>query len=281
MLKDSKKPAKRVAARAKTAATASDDNQYASRAVAKAFALMRILGSSGEHHSLTQLAEEVDLTKSSTFRLLQTLLALGEIRQDEDGRYLLARQDRSNRYAQIAAALLPIVREPMHELQMRFKETVSLAVLFQNHIEVIGVIESPHIVRMANTVGRILPPHASSLGKAVAAFQTEEVAHHLFQSYGLPRFTKNTITDEFLLAREMQQVRERGYSTEDEESVMDGCCFGVPIFFDSDFAVAAMSISMPKSRSLAEDEKKHLTTVMRQSAAALSKQLRQSLRSGL
>lgn len=262
------------------ATAASEESQYASRAVAKAFALMRILGSSGEHHSLSRLAEEVDLTKSSTFRLLQTLQALGEIRQDEDGRYLLAKQDRSSRYTQIISALQPIAREPMHELQMRFKETLSLAVLFQNHIEVVSVIESPHIVRMANTVGRILPPHASSLGKAIAAFQPEAVAQHLFQSYGLPRLTKNTITEEFLLTREMQQIRERGYSTEDEESVLDGCCFGVPIFFDPGFAVAAMSISMPKSRALPEEEKKQLTAAMRQSAAALSKQLRQALRGG-
>jgi IclR family acetate operon transcriptional repressor len=276
MLKESKKKPKRMAVKA-APSSSSDDGQYASRAVAKAFALLRILGESDERHSLSRLAEDVDLTKSSTFRLLQTLQTLGEIRQDEDGRYTLARENRSSRYAQIASVLIPIAREPMHELLMRFKETVNLAMLFPNHIEVISVMESPQIVRMANTVGRILSPHASSLGKAIAAHQPETIAQHLFISYGLPRFTPNTMTDEVLLAREFQQIRERGYSTEDEESVMDGCCFGVPIFLDSSAAVAAMSISMPKSRALPEEERKHLTTAVRQSAAGISRQLKQAM----
>ena len=51
---------------------------------------------------------------------------------------------------------------------------------FENRIEVVATVESPHLIRMGNTVGRILPPHASSLGKAVTAFQREEVRDRLF-----------------------------------------------------------------------------------------------------
>lgn len=54
-----------------------------------------------------------------------------------------------------------------------------LAVLFDNHIEVVAVIESPDLIKMSQTVGRIIPPHASSLGKALTAFQPEAVQERL------------------------------------------------------------------------------------------------------
>ena len=80
---------------------------------------------------------------------------------------------------------------------------------------------------MGNTVGRIVPPHASSLGKAVAAFQSEDVRDRLVRSYGIHRFTEHTVTDEVELKLEFERVRSRGYSTDEEESVLEGCCFGV------------------------------------------------------
>ena len=118
----------------------------------------------------------------------------------------------------------------MRELSREFGETVTLAMRFENRIEVVATIESPQLIRMGNTVGRILPPHASSLGKAITSHQTEDVRERLIRSYGVTPFTTHTITDEVALKLELERVRERGYSIDEEESVLEGRCFGVPIF---------------------------------------------------
>jgi len=248
-----------------------EEKRFPSRAVAKAFGLLRVLGREGEALGLARLSAEIKLNKSSTIRLLQTLQELHQVTQDSEGRYSLV-EDRSSRYVQVASAIIPIARPFMQSLQMRFKETVSLAVLFNNHIEVMAVIESPHIVRMANTVGRILPPHASSLGKAITAFQPDAVAQQLFKSYGLPRLTAATLTDEIAIVQEMQATRQRGYSLEVEETVADGCCFGSPVM-GSSVAVAAMSISMPKSRAVQGKEREQLLKALNEATAAISAQL--------
>jgi len=251
----------------------SKESQYASRAVIKAFALLKILGGADQPQTLHQLALAVKLTKSSTFRLLRTLESLQHVTQGEDGRYATVVAERSNRYLQVANVINSIAHPAMQALQMQFRETVSLAVLFNNHIEVVDVIDSPHIVRMANTVGRILPPHASSLGKAVTAFQTAAVSQQLLRSYGLPQLTPATLTDDFALAKELEQIRSQGFSCELEESVRDGCCFGSPIFLDTSFAVAAMSISMPKTRVVQGEERDALTSALCDATGRVSKSL--------
>jgi IclR family acetate operon transcriptional repressor len=122
-----------------------------------------------------------------------------------------------------------------------------MAVLFDNHIEVVSVLESSHMIRMGNTVGRIIPPHASSLGKSITASQSEERRDTLLRSYGLHRFTASTITDESELKSEFERIRERGYATEKEESTPDGFCFGAPVWHE-ERVIASISLAFPKMR---------------------------------
>jgi DNA-binding IclR family transcriptional regulator len=225
-----------------------EGNRYYSRAVGKSFELIDLLNRAHGALSLTELASRIGLTKSSTFRLLFTLQALRHVKQDDEGKYRLAVENWISPSAQITNTLITVAKEPSQSLRTRFQETVSLAVLYTNHIEVVQGFESPRVIRMANTLGGIIPPHASSLGKAITAFQTEQVQSKLIHSYGIRRFTDHTITDEVAVMAELAQVRTKGFAIEDEEAFVDGCCVGCPIFAGGEIAVAALSMSMPKFR---------------------------------
>ena len=132
---------------------------------------------------------------------------------------------------------------------------------------------------MGNTVGRIVPPHASSLGKAIAAFQPEDVRERLVRSYGIHRFTEHTVTDEVELKREFERVRSRGYSTDEEESVLEGCCFGVPILDAHGDAIAAISVSSPKMRMRDEQLQKRLVAALRRAAGSVARDVAASVAS--
>ncbi len=233
-----------------------EEGQYFSRAVSKAFYILNFLNLSQEPVSLNEMAARAGLTKTSCFRLLHTLERLRYIAQGPDSRYSIAESNWGSPSAQIANALLRSSQPIARALSEACGESVSIAVLFTNHIEVVQSFESSRVLRMANTVGRILPPHASSLGKAIAAFQPEAVRRKLLVSYGLQRFTPNTITDESKLREEFKKIRKQEYAYEGEESTWDGCCFGAPIFVghagEQNPAVAAISVSMPKSRKPSE-----------------------------
>jgi DNA-binding IclR family transcriptional regulator len=250
---------------------------YFSRSVGKAFLILGVLSRSKKALSLSEIASAAELTKSSCFRLLFTLQSLHFLLQNEDGRFAIAPDTWVNSGMQISSVLPRAASESAQRLSSEFRETVSLAVLFSNHIEVVHVIESPQVIRMANTVGRILPPHASSLGKAITAFQSPEISNHILRSYGLMSLTAATITDEAMVLRELDTIRKNGIAYESEESTLDGCCFGCPIFLEGSSAVAAISISMPKSRLPEGDIKTRLIKSVRTESSVISQKLRENL----
>jgi IclR family acetate operon transcriptional repressor len=269
---------KKKASSAERKSAAPRSERYFNRAVGKAFSVLQILARSEEPLTLSKIASQIELTKSSAFRLLYTLQELRYVSQDADGRYSVTEENRQDGYHSVAGIVVPLAGEVMQTLHQRFKETVSMAVLLNNHIEVAAVLESPHVVRMANTVGRILPPHASSLGKAITAFQPDSVARKLIVSYGLHVLTPSTITDELKLAEEMQRIRKQGFAFEMEESVPNGCCFGCPVFLDKTSAVASISISMPTVRLVQNEERRLLTEALKNAGADVSKKLRHATR---
>ena len=127
--------------------------QYFSRAVEKALlALDCIRRSSAAAVTGGDLRRLLGLTKASAFRLLYTLEAL---------HYLCKTAGRALFPAPLCATHHELVRqgaEALERLSMEYCETASMAALFENHSEVLLVFESPQLMRMGNTAGRILSP---------------------------------------------------------------------------------------------------------------------------
>jgi DNA-binding IclR family transcriptional regulator len=249
-------------------------DQYFSRAVAKALETLEVLQTGNGPMALNEVAQRIQLSKTSTFRLLRTLEASGCLAASERGRYALAPGVHSVVSTQTVARLLRTAVPRLRHLSRQLRETTSLAALFDNRIEVIAVVESPQPLRMSNIVGHILPPHASSLGKAITAHQTDERREKLLRSYGMYRFTEHTITDRTELDREFARVREHGFAVDLEESVYDGHCFAVPIFGSEGDVGAAVSLSLPKSRERDAEHRKAILAALRATADQIAADLR-------
>jgi len=221
--------------------------QYLSRAVRKAFKALDILSHSSRELSLGEIAGSLQLAKSSAARILNTLEVVGYA-QKSGGNYSISPDLRRSIPTQLIARLRQAAAPWLKELNRESGETVSLAALFENHIEVLDVVESPEMLRAGNVVGRILPPHASSMGKAITAFHPEATQDRLIRSYGLFRFTPATITDLNDLYREYELIRTQGFAIDREESVAGGVCFAAPVFNEAREAIAAISTSIPVNR---------------------------------
>jgi IclR family acetate operon transcriptional repressor len=220
---------------------------YFSRAVSKALEALDLLSEASEPLTLAQLTAGLSLTKASAFRLLHTLESLNYISKTPSGQYFVAGLHHPH-VPRLVNQMMRVGGDALERLSMEFRETVSLAALFENHIEVVAIVESPQLIRMGNTVGRILPPHASSLGKAITAFQGPEMREKLLRSYGTPILTPRTISDQIALRQEFTLIQQRGYAEDREESTLGGCCFGAPILRSDKVAVGAVSLSMPQMR---------------------------------
>lgn len=265
-----KKTAPRPVAHRPTPAEA-EVSPYYSRAVAKAIDTIEFLAREAEPVPLHKLAARLKLTKASMLRILGTLEGKGILMKDADSRYSILSEGRSLVPPSIVRRLEQAAAAPMRDLLHEFRETISLAALFTNHVEVIAVLESPEIIRMGNTPGRILPPHASSLGKAIAAFLDPPAQFNLVNSYGLQPFTPATIVDELALRAEYDAIRRRGYSLDREETVPEGNCFGAPILDEDRHPVGSLSLSIPKARVELRGGEEKVIRAVRRAAEQISR----------
>lgn len=245
-------------------------DKYFSRAVSKALETLEFLQTEANSMSMSEIAQRLQLSKTSAFRLLKTLETAGYVAQDGRGQYKLAPGIHAVTPTQWLSKLVRVAVPHMQGLTQMTTETVSLAALFENRIEVVAVIESPQVIRMSNVVGHILPPNASSLGKAITAFQPPAGRERLLRSFKIYRFTDRTITDPRDLEQEYENIRTQGFAVDREECADDGICFSVPILGATKEVSAALSLSMPKFRLRGPEQEVSIIAALRKTASALA-----------
>lgn len=219
-----------------------------SRGLAVGLKILTHLRKEGRPMSLKELAVVASLGKPSTLRLLRTLESLGYVSRDGSKNYRLEAEPSLTTMRDNLSLLRETGKRYCQGLQKKCGETVTLGYLFGDHIRVVEVIESAQHIRMSNFVGRILQPYASSLGKAIAAYQEEEERQKLLDVYGIYRLTKNTLVEQLAIQNEFAMIRERGYAEDREETVEGGYCLATPIRGPERNVIAAISISFPKFR---------------------------------
>jgi IclR family acetate operon transcriptional repressor len=242
--------------------------RYFSKAIGNALNILDIFKRSSEALSLSDVTKTTKLPKSSVFRILRTLEVARYVERTPGDHYILSPLVATMILNSVAHNLVQAASPLVHELNREFRETVSVACLFENHIEVVLTRPSTQRIQMGNILGSIIPPHASSLGKCIVAYQSEVRRERLLRTYGISPLTPKTITDELELSKELELVRERGYATDLEETTLGGYCFGAPIREHSQ-VVGAISLSIPSMRC--EHQEKLISAVVSTAAAISSK----------
>jgi IclR family acetate operon transcriptional repressor len=245
-------------------------DKYFSRAVSKALEVLEFLQTESTALSMNEISQRLQLSKTSAFRLLRTLETTGYIALDGRGQYKLAPGIHAVTPTQRLGKLVRVAMPHLQALNLELTETVSLAALFENRVEVVAVVESPHDIRMSNVVGHILPPNASSLGKVITAFQQPVQRERLLRSFKIYRFTDQTITDQKDLSREYENIRLQKFAIDREECAPGGVCFSVPIFAAGGQVSAAISLSMPKTRLRDSEQERSIIAALRATADRLA-----------
>ena len=129
----------------------------------------------------------------------------------------------------------------LRRLMQRTGLTVHLGVLSQNEVVLIDRVAPGFGQQMATWVGKRMPIHCTGLGKALMAFlPSEQIEFRIKQ--GLIRYNDNTIVSARKLKEELLKTKLRGFALDDEEETVGLRCIGVPLFDQTDQAVAAISV---------------------------------------
>lgn len=220
------------------------------QSVERAIAILNAFTVNEPELGVGELSRRLSLAKSTVFRLLSTLEAGGLVSQNpETGRYRLgaALIGLANNVS-VYGDLRRVARLHLQHLANTVQETVSLGILDGHEtVNVEQFVPPGRLVKEVGWVGRRMPVHSVSVGKAILAFLPEDELTRISKS-ALEPLTTHTITDPDTLRAELTNVREQGYASGFEELEEGLHALSAPIYNQEGRVVAAVSVSGPSYR---------------------------------
>jgi IclR family transcriptional regulator, KDG regulon repressor len=219
------------------------------RAVERALDILLCFSQDGPALSLTHIAEQAGIHKSTVHRLLATLESRRFVCRDRaTGMYRLG-----FRFIEMASLVLQDVdlrrwaRPYLQQLGAECGETIDLAVLDGAHVIYLDVVESPQRVKIAAAVGQRLPASCTASGKAFMAYLPDDEVRNILDK-GLTKHTEHTLLSVGDLHEDLRRTRERGFAISEQEFEDDIHAIAAPILDANRYPVAAIAIVGPSFR---------------------------------
>ena len=226
---------------------------------------------------VTEVADRVDLPKSTAARMLASLAREGAVEQvPGDTRYQLGPRMQS-----LAAGLattrnvVSIARPHLAELAASIGEVAGLSVPEGNLMHYIDQVDSDHPVGVRDWTGARIAMHGVSSGLAVLALRPPaEIERHL--AGPLERFTERTMTEPDQLRARLQRILLDGFAWTNGEYTEDIASVAAAIADASGEAIAAIHVHGPSYRfpDAGRDEELGLQVVA--TATEIARTLRQA-----
>jgi IclR family KDG regulon transcriptional repressor len=231
---------------------------YAIRAIDRAVHILQSFSLGQPELTLGELAERAWLSKSTAFRILQTL---------ERHRFI-AYNPTANRYTLgiklfelggIVFATLKFrsVAAPfLDRLYQKGECTVLAAMLESGELLYIDQRERKASSRLTPEIGRRRPPHFGMLGKTLMAYLPDEEVDELLKRYPLEKIAPRAVVNPQIFKKHLKEIRARGYTFEDNEAVVGMVGIAAPVRNHLGEVVAAVGVTFPSfkvdKRTIAE-----------------------------
>jgi IclR family transcriptional regulator, pca regulon regulatory protein len=201
---------------------------------------------------ITDIANIVGMSRSTTHRYASTLLELGYLEQTRSRKYQLG-----TRVSDLGMSALDSLRLRTHalphlrELRIRSHCTASLSILDGTDIMYLARVRSyqrgQHEIDLGLRVASRLPAHCTAMGKVLLAYLPEEERREAMKTK-LSRCTERTITSKKMLRVELERIRERGIAVNDRELAETLHAIAAPVRDESGEVIAAIGIAAHTSR---------------------------------
>ena len=200
-------------------------------AVTRAAAILDVLCSDPTRPTgLSELSRQLALPKSSVANICNALVEAGLVRRTDAG-FTLGR-----RLAELGGAYLAAVDhvqefyEVADLLPVASEETAQLAVLDGLEVVYIARHDGRQAIRLASAIGRRLPASCTAIGKAaLASLDPDDLRDRLRGVETLPTLTKHSHRLVSSLLDDLDEIRRRGFSVDDEETAEGIICLGVAV----------------------------------------------------
>ena len=217
--------------------------------IKRAVKILELYDSETKYLGITDMSKALDLNKSTTYRIVNTL-------KDEN---LLVKNEENQKY-RVGCKILnlasnvvgnydykSIALEKMREIRDEINETVILSVYTKEIGVCLDKIDANNSIKLSSKVGEVIPLHGGATGKVLLAYIPDDEAEKVLAG-DLEKYTENTITDVSKLKEQIKEIKNKGYVISHSE--VDKGCIGVgaPILDSNGKLIYGLSVAGPISR---------------------------------
>ena len=200
--------------------------------------------------TLSDLSLALGMPASSVHRMLATLQKHGFVEFDEINQNWAVGIEafRVGSSYLVRTNLVEASHKIMRELMQETEETANLAIADGGDVVFISQVESRQPIRAFFRPGTRGHIHASGIGKALLANMARKDVEEILQKTSLKEFTPKTLTSLSDLFEDLEIIKTRGYSFDDEERYSGMRCVAASIYNSFGEAIAGISVSGPSVR---------------------------------
>ena len=239
-----------------------------SSTVIKAFRVLEAVSARETPPSAAELARLLEMDRVTVYRMLRTISDAGYLTMNPDTK----RFSLSNRVLTLAAPLLESDQHSrridtlLESVAARTGETCHYSELTGVETILTRRAKGQQLVAVDFKIGTRCELHATSVGKAILANQTDEFIND-YMKLDLISYTDRTITDPEGLRSELQEIRGNRVGFDFEELSIGMNCVAVPVHSVLGKVEAGISISGPAFR-LTPDRLQELSQIMQEEVDA-------------
>lgn len=220
------------------------------RALRVIYLMARASDDRNRSFGISEIARDLGMSKAVVHRIVTTLTA----------RDFLSVNPETRRYSLGPGAIIVglsalscsephvVARRKMERLMKETGETSTFSMSQNDHRVYVDQVLSQQEIRMSVQLGAVFPLHAGSSSKAILAGMSDQDVDAYLTTHDLGRFTSATITDTESLKRNVQTIREKGFSTSSGERQGDAGSVASPIFDARGSVVGCISVCGPAQR---------------------------------
>ena len=235
---------------------------------AKGLTVLKAFDAANTHLTLPQVARITGLDRAIARRLVLTLVHLGYVRQEDRvfsltprilvlaGGFLQGRQ--------FGKTVQPILRM----FSERVGEAISMAMI--DGYEAVYVAHEGHAstVTLGLTVGSRVPLLNTSIGRALIAFSSPDIARGITDTAPLEKLTADSVSERALIGADIALTQDRGYAYVDGEFEAGVAAMSVPVRQPRS-EIAALGISASRARFKSETFRKEVLDALTECSNAV------------
>lgn len=226
----------------------------------KAFTILETIVSSPRPLSVADLTVMLGVPTPTMHRIVRQLDSEGLLQKEPHSR-LYSPGPRLLNFA-LDAIRSSMRSAPRHAVLERLSatvcETCNFGMIVGNSIAYLDRVEAAWPLGLKFEPGSRVPLHCTSIGKLLLSLLPKRRREELINASPLARYTDNTITDAEALTRELDQIRKRGYSIDNQEFLAGVVCIAVPVRDRRGTICAAIAVSAPQARMALSEAVEHL-----------------------